>query len=55
MFQMSYCVGEAGKSVILDIPEQGAASTSGTREFVEKKEKGKKSFPNGTMNLFSTV
>lgn len=46
MFQMSYCVGEAGKSVILDISDQVAASSSSTKELVEKKERGKKRFLN---------
>lgn len=34
---MSYCVGEAGKSVVLDVPEEKAAVS---QEHTEKKEKG---------------
>ena len=35
---MSYCVGEAGKSVVLEVPEEKAAVL---QEHTEKKEKEK--------------
>jgi hypothetical protein len=37
---MSYCVGEAGKSVVLEVPDSEKASSSATKGADEKIEKG---------------
>lgn len=38
---MSYCVGEAGKSVVLDLQDNAKASSSAAVEHVENKDKHK--------------